>query len=233
MDFMEGTMIRVNQLLQIKNGGFLAFMRSKDRGSDGERYVDLGWRRRMALDETDYLLLYWDNKLSFEELKKLKFEEQEDGKKLLKLLPFLKARKVGYTCVSGGCEEGLYRIGPMPAWWSGIHFDEAIACRNGFAYQKHSWFDGDTYVLNVWYANKRLKVEGKEICYWEINWTTRNLWKEEVLKWIKESFEKEQSLSREDFYGLFDQWGLGDLRNWTFFWSWDGKSYRSHDDWTE
>lgn len=232
MEFTEGTMIRIDQLLQIKNGGYLAFLEPAGGGSGVRRYVDLGWRRRMSVDETDYLLLCWDNKLSLEKVKEIEFEEQEDGKKLLKLLPFLKARKIGYTCISGGCEGRRYSMGRMPAWHSGVHYDKAVVCEKGYAYQRHSWSDGDTYVLNVCYMDKSLKVEGKEICYWQLNWTTQNLWRDDILTWIKGSFEKGQSLSKEEFCGVLEQWGLGGLRRIAWLWPRNGGMRGLDADWT-
>lgn len=236
MEFIQGTMTRVNQLLQIKNRGYLAFFSPSGGGSDVSRYVDLGWKRRMAVDEADYLLLCWDGKLSLEKLTEIEFEEQEDGKKLLKLVPFLKSRKIGYTCISGNCEGSLYSMYGMPAWRSGIHYDEAIVCEKGYAYQSHSWFDGDdTYVLNVCYMDKRLKVGGEDICAWQIDWhwATKSLWRDDILTWIKGSFEKEQSLSQEKFCGLLEQWGLGGLIRETFLWPWGGTMRRLDSDWTE
>lgn len=95
-------------------------------------------------------------------------------------------------------------------------------------------FEGNAYKLNVYYTGKSLKIEGKEISNWMIGWLSQSMWTDDILRWFKESFEKEQSFSREEFCDVLEQWGLGEIWGNVYLWPrGEAGRFLTDSDWTE
>lgn len=215
MEYLEGKLSLICDL--VLSGDVRLSILEPNGSRDQLSYVDLGKRRQLSVWSAPYLLWWEDGKIQWEPIKPETFEEQKDGEKVFKLLPYLKARKINYHCAKKDPDNIMWQHG----WERVLKSGSAIVSHEGFIYQDILWADCWLYEWYIGYAHRGLRIDGKSVLALRTKWVDVDIrYNKEAVAFFKESFEKPMDFSKEEFDSKLDQIGLGDCKSyiWLQYW---------------
>lgn len=182
------------------------------------RYVDLGRRRRLRVYSEPYLLWWWDGKVEWETIEPEAFEEQADGKKVFKLLPYLRALNIDARCAKKDSDDWRWKHG----WEGVVTSGRATVSQEGFIFSRSNWADAWEYEWYIGYAHRGLRVGGRSVLAIRTTcWVTDDIYDyAEAVSLFKGTFEKPMDFSNEEFGGKLNQIGLGGCMPWMVLQFW-------------
>lgn len=211
MEFLRGSLFSITPSLIRVEGRELAILASRDSGGQGY-YVDLGYRRRFWTFGTLYLVhREADETVRWESIDaEGNLEEDKNGKKVFKLVSWLKAK--GYhpcTCVRS-CSLDEYRNGCG-------YVENIILMKNGGITKEYGWFDYDAYRWSVdFYRPGLLSVDGRAVReIFTDYWITRNLTGKQEDAFLK-LFESSAAFTNVEFVRWLADLGMGESLDWIY-----------------
>ena len=217
MEYLEGKLNLICDLV-LSEDVRLSILSQHRFGDNQLCYVDLGKRRQLYVGPAPYLLWWRDGKIQWEPIKPEAFEEREDGEKVFKLLPYLKAREIDYYCAKKAPGDWRWNHG----WKNVVTPGAAIVSHEGFIFVKTIWVDCWQYEWYIGYAHRGLRIEGKSVLALRTKWVDVDIRdNKEAVAFFKECFEKPMDFSEEEFDSKLDHLGLGDCKRyiWIQYWA--------------
>lgn len=157
-------------------------------------------------------------KVEWESIRPEFFEEQADGEKVFKLLPYLKASDIDVRCAKKDPDDWRWKHG----WEGVVTSGHAIVSQEGFIFSRSNWADAWEYEWYIGYAHRELRVDGRSVLAIRTTyWMAENIYDyKEAVAFFKETFEKPMDFSKEEFSGKLNQIGLGDCMPWMVLQFW-------------
>ena len=210
MEFLRGSLFSIAPFIRVE-GHQLDILMSGDLGGHGY-YVDMGYRRRFWTSGTMYLV-HWeaDETVRWEPIEvDGNLEEAKNGKKVFKLVSWLKAK--GYhpcTCVRS-CSLEEYRN-------SCGYEGNIILMKNGGITKEYGWFDYEAYRWSVeFYGQGLLSVGGRAVReFYTSYWITKKLTAKQEDAFMK-LFEGSTTFTNAEFVRWLEDLGLGDSLDWIY-----------------
>lgn len=210
MEYLRGSLFSIAPFIRVE-GHQLDILVSGDLGGHGY-YVDMGYRRRFWTPGTLYLVhREADETVRWEPIEMNgNLEEAKNGKKVFKLVSWLKAK--GYhpcTCVRS-CSLEEYRN-------SCDYVGNIILMKNGGITKEYGWFDYDAYRWSVeFYGQGLLSVGGRAVReFYTGYWITKKLTAKQEDALMK-LFGGSTIFTNAEFVRWLGDLGLGDLLDWIY-----------------